>query len=210
MLAEPDLRPFSTPVPAEFKGLARLFRAEVKAVDGAFDHAIATIAAPIRARLKRHPRLRWEQVAGATRIYHQLTPARFRLTETEVNPDRAAFSISEARIGASWMHDLAWNDDAYAEPGVAVVRFSLTLAAGRLREGWVPSAIVSAHALGRRLERARDRSWPALTADLALLLDAPEEGEEVETPDGRWVGAVIPMRGKDGWGQVRAIRTWHL
>jgi hypothetical protein len=107
------------------------------------------------------------------------------------------------------MNVAEWNDPDFHEPGVAVARVSLTLHAGRLREGWTPAAIVSLHvALARRLERHHARSWEALVADLALLADA-EGGDEVEAGDGRWIGSVIAMKGRDGPALVRAVRTFH-
>jgi hypothetical protein len=54
-------------VPAEFAGLARAFRSQVKLVDVAMNEALIAITTPLRARLSRHPKLRREMIAGAER-----------------------------------------------------------------------------------------------------------------------------------------------
>ena len=75
---------------------------------------------------------------------------------------------------------------------------------------WVPVAIVSLHALARWFERSGLRDHAALLTALAVLADAAEDGDEVETPDGgRWLGGIEPMRGTDRQtAHARNIRTW--
>jgi hypothetical protein len=168
-------------VPAEFTGLARVFRNAVQTEDRAFDKAVGVIAKPLRARLRHHTKLRHEIVSGAVRLYRLIVPSGFRIGDVGVAPDREAFAIREARLGVTLMNAEAWGNPDYGEPGVTVARFSLSLHQGRLRERWTPVAIVSLHSLARRLERHHDRSHAALVADLALLLDAAH-GDAVEAP----------------------------
>jgi hypothetical protein len=196
-------------VPAEYRGLARLFHDEVKRVDVRLDRAVAAIAAPLRARLRRHPRLRDEQVAIATKLYARDVPAAFRLGEIEVTPDRDAFEIAELRVTATWINATAWDSDAH-EPGVAIARYAMALDHGRLAMRWTPRAIVSMHAIGRWHERSGLRDHAMLLRDLSVLAAADDADEKVATPDGGfWLGAMQVM------GDVhkvpvhaRNVRTW--
>jgi hypothetical protein len=198
-------------VPAEFRGLARLFRDEVKRVDVRMNEALAAIARPLVARLRRHPRLRHELIAAAVKIYHATTPAEFRLGEIEVNPDRDAFLIAETRATATWINIAAWNNDDATEPGVAVARFALAMRPGRgMVQAWIPRGIVSLHALARRLERGADRSHDALLADLAVLTAAGADDDRMATPSGGfWLGPMEVMGGTDKvTARARNVRTW--
>jgi hypothetical protein len=75
---------------------------------------------------------------------------------------------------------------------------------------WPPIGIVSAHAVGRWFERTGLRDHAMLLRDLAVLVDAGDDGDRVATPeDGSWLGGVEPMRGSDGSiARARSIRTW--
>jgi hypothetical protein len=194
-------------VGAEWRGQARLYRDRVKAEDLTFERASRTIAAALRERLKRHPRLRHEQVAGTLRTWRSL-PSTFRLGNLTTNLSRDEFEIAEPRLTGSVLLDTAWDGDG-VEPGVAVMRYRLALAGGKLKPHWQAIALVSLHALARRIERGEDRSHEALTADLALLLDADPEVGEVPASDGFWIGTVRAMRGRDGKSRIRSVRTWH-
>jgi hypothetical protein len=197
-------------VPAEYRGLTRLFREEVRAVDEAFDRALATIAAPLIARLRRHHRLRHELVAAAVHRYRRTAPAAFRLGEVSVMPDRDAFEIAEVRLTATWINSTTWDSDAH-EPGVAVARASLAMRPGRgMVQEWMPIAICSAHGIGRWFERTGLRDHGMLVRDLAVLAAAGDDGDHVATPDGGyWLGSVIIMGGTDKvTARARHIRTW--
>jgi hypothetical protein len=196
-------------VPAEFVGLARLYRNSVESEDKLFDRAVATITAPLRARLRRHPLLRGEQVAQAERLYARTVPSVFRFGVPLIAPDRAAFSIIEHRLTATLLHDDHWQDaENYNEAGVAVCRFSLALKDGRLRERWEPVAVVSFHALGRYYERSGRRDHAALLTALSVLLDAGD-GDEVPAGDGLWIGSRVLMKGPGRKVTARSVRTYH-
>jgi hypothetical protein len=198
-----------TLVPAEFRGLARQFRTAVQVEDKAFDRALAVICKPLRLRLRSHPKLRHETIAGAVRLYRLTVPADFRLSEPTIEPDRETFAISERRVTASWLHDTKWEyADGYDEPGIGLCTFTLALDRGRLRERWAPIAVVSFHALARYFERSGKRDHADLLADLRLLLVA-QDGDEVPTERGSWIGAVITMKDKHGTARARSIRTYH-
>jgi hypothetical protein len=196
-------------VGAEHRGLARRFRDEVRSVDLVFDRTVAAICRPLRARLQRHPRLRHELVAQAVRLYHSTTPARFRIGEVAVTPDRDQFAIKETRITSTWLRCASWEDDE-PEPGVAVIRFSLKLEGGRLKDRWDPAALISLHALSRWHERSGHRDHAILVRDLSLLASVdPGDGHEIETPDGCWLGGVVGMKGPKVATRTRNIRTWR-
>jgi hypothetical protein len=197
-------------VPAEFAGLTRLFRGEVLATDALFDKAIATIAKPLHSRLRSHPKLRHEAIAGASRLYRLIVPMAFRFGAVEIMPDRAAFAICETRVTVSWINNTVWNDADYVEPGVALARFSLTLMDGKLREQWLPIAIVSFHAMSRWFERTGKRDHAVLLGDLATLLDADDADDEVETDHGLWIGSRVVMKSKSGKAIARSVRTFHF
>jgi hypothetical protein len=193
----------------EFVGLTRVFRAECKRVDLEFDDAIAAIRRPLDRRLKRHPRLRHEMIAQATRLYENTMPAKFRIGAVTITPDRDEFEIRETRLTASWLRNVHWADDDN-ELGIAVARFTLKLDAGRLRERWEPVAVVSAHSLARWFERSGHRDHALLIRDLALLASADDVGgDEVATPEGCWLGSVIGMKGDRGASRARNVRTWR-
>jgi hypothetical protein len=149
-------------------------------------------------------------IVQAERIYRSTVPTRFRIGDIAINRSRDAFSISEVRICPAWFASSLWEDRDYREPGVAICRFALFVDAGKLRQTLTPIAVVSLHALGRRLERGRGRDQAAIIRDLARLADAPER-DEVATPEseGAWIGYVVQMKGVDGWATARAVRTWH-
>jgi hypothetical protein len=195
-------------VGAEWRGLARVYRDRVKVEDLAFERTSSTIASALRTRLKRHPRLRHEQMAGAVRNWRCGIPTTFRLGNLTTTLDRDEFAIAEPRLGVTWLHDDAWEDDEH-EQGIAVMRYRLALAKGKLRAHWQAVALVSLHAIARRIERGADRSHAALTADLARLLDADPCADMVAASDGFWVGAVQEMEGREGVSRIRSVRTWH-
>jgi hypothetical protein len=199
-------------VPAEHRGLARVFRNEVRAVDVRMDAALAAIAAPLNARLRRHPRLRHEQVAIAVKLYRMTVPAAFRLGEVEVTPDRDAFEIAEMRLTATWLNATAWRDDDATEQGIAIARLVLAMRPRRgMVQVWTPCALVSAHALGRYFERTGLRDHTSLVRDLAVLADAADAGDDrVATTDGGcWLGSMQTMRGAGKvTARARNVRTW--
>ena len=93
------------------------------------------------------------------------------LSDTRVIKARTEFVIAGYRITVSWLHSDRWDNGERAR------RLGLPVGGGRaqrqaVRADWRPIAVVSLHALARRVERGSDRSHAALTLDLAALLDA--------------------------------------
>jgi hypothetical protein len=196
-------------VPAEFRGAARLFRNEVKRVDEVMDPALAAIAKPLVARLRRHPRLRRELVAAAVHQYRRTIPAAFRFGEIEVTPDRDKFAIRETRLTATWINAVSWHPDA-VEAGIAIASCKLTM---RPKVGlvhiWKPRAIISLHAIARWFERSGSRDHERLLADLAVLTALGDDCDHVATPGGFWRGEMETMEGKDKLTTTaRNVRTF--
>jgi hypothetical protein len=203
------LRDVRTRPPSEFVGLARLFRNEIKRVDTQFEQALRAIAAPLKARLKRHIKLRDEMVADAIRRYQTTVPAAYRYGPLAIVRDRARFGIGEVRLCATWLREQRWEGEDPTEPGIAVARMGLEMFGCKLVLPCRPLGVVSLHALARRIERGEDRSHEALVRDLGLLIDAGPDGTRVECRDGAWIGGLIPMQGENTRGEVRHIRTFH-
>jgi hypothetical protein len=207
----------STRLPAEFRGLARKYRAEVRETDLKFEHALTRVTQPLGDRLKRHPRLRHEQVSGTIADYRKSIPAGFRFGDIAVKPDRDEFRITETRLTATVMHNRDWVEEhpIPLEPGVAVARYYPKSDRGKLKSGWDALAIVSLHALGRYYERTGDRNPVNLTCSLGALAyepsgdDAAILSDRVEIEAGYWIGNLVTMRGPQGMATCRAVRTWH-
>jgi hypothetical protein len=194
----------------EFVGMARVFRNEVRAVDQQFNDVVQAVMAPLHGRLKRHPKLRHEQIVQAERVYRGRVPEKFRIGDIVVDRDRARFAIVEVRLTATKLHDDHWDDDGH-EPGVAMADFYLRLIDGRLRAWCEPSAICSLHSLARWHERTGHRDHGLLVRDLSLLagVDTAGDAGEVPTPDGAWVGTMVKMRGPKRTTRALNVRTWR-
>ena len=200
----------NTRVPAEFIGLARAFRNEVRATDIQMDKALATICKPLKARLARTTKLRAAMLPDFGRSYQQSIPERYRIGTITAARDRVEFAITETRLVVSWLIDDAWNNPGAREQGVTICKFTLYVRGGKLRQYWTPLCNVSLHAIGRRLERGCDRSSEALTRDLARLAEAGDDGERVDTEGGFWLGSMTNAS-NSGTGNViriRNVRTW--
>jgi hypothetical protein len=201
--------PASSRVPVEFIGLARQFRTVVQAEDRAVDRAQNLIAAPLRERLRKHPRLRPETPMGVLRAWAETVPTTLRIGRLHVACVRTEFAISEHRISSSWPYNDEWNNDE-RERGVSVCTFVFAVRKGKLTMRWTPVACVSLHALARRIERGTERDHAALTRDLSVLVETDEKAERVSTRDGYWQGGVgEAMNDHDGKGvKLRNVRTW--
>jgi hypothetical protein len=199
----------STRVPAEFIGLARQFRTAVRAEDKAADIVLAAIKTPLRERLRRHPKLRTEQVFGTERVWRECMPDQFRLGPIIIRRERCAVGVGERRITTSWITDERWGADADREPGVSVCSLMMLAVDRKVAETWAPIATVSMHALGRWFERTGLREHDALIEALGVLVPA-REAERVESAGGFWLGGVINAM-DDGAGKgcrIRNVRTW--
>jgi hypothetical protein len=84
----------------------------------------------------------------------------------------------------------------------------LTMTDGKLLWRLHPQANVSLHALARRIERGHKRDHAALLRDLAVLADAGEEGERVDTGEGSWFGPVIDADDQGRRIRMRNVRSW--
>jgi hypothetical protein len=149
------------------------------------------VTTPLHRRLQHHVRLRHELAQSAVTIYRKLAPADFRIGEVTMLPYRDKFCIRETRITATYLKAVDWSDDDY-EPGVAIAAFSLRLDHGRLRPRWIPSVMVSAHALARWFERTGHRDHALLVRDIVALAGAGNCGR-AGTAAGRLLPSVVTI-----------------
>jgi hypothetical protein len=173
-------------VPVEFVGLARVFRSQVKLVD---------------------VKLRREMIAGAEQLYRTTIPQEFRIGAVEAAKNRTEFAISEMRIAISRLRHDKWDED-HEEPGLSLCRFTVVVMDGKLHLRWLPLANISLHALARRIERGHEHDHATLVRGLAVLTDAGEEGERVNTPGGFWLGGTVDADGTGHAVRLRNVRTW--
>jgi hypothetical protein len=212
-LPELDSAVASTRVPAEHLGQARLFRNQVAAEDRIVDAALSAITKPLVERLRQHPKLRPQQPMGALRQWAETMPTGLCIGRPRVAHHKSDIAISEHRITVSWLQDEAWGEDASKERGVSICKLTFAVHKGKFVKTWRPVACVSLHALARRIERGAERGHAALIGDLAVLAEAPADGdgERVDTPAscGLWLGAVILAQDDGGEAcRIRNVRTW--
>jgi hypothetical protein len=112
-------------------------------------------------------------------------------------------------LTTSWLVDDRWGDEPEKEPGLSLVQFALFVRGGKLQQRWTPLCNISLHALARRVERHHERSSEVLTRDLAVLAEAGDDGERVDTDGGFWLGAMVNANSDGGRRlKIRSVRTW--
>ncbi len=207
MLDAPTL---SAPVGAWARGQGRLFRSAVKLVDLQFDAALDTITAPLRARLKRHPKLRPEGPDVVASQYSRLIPSQYRIGKITGTRHRTEFAIVETRACVSWLTCDDWSDPEEREVGVSICRFTFSVHEGRLRRRWTPLTNVSLHVRWGDSTNAtggppRRRCGP--TSSCSPLPTMRATGRRRRR--GSWLGRTIDAEGEGGRVlRIRNIRTW--
>jgi hypothetical protein len=137
-----------------------------------------------------------------------VVPETFRIGDVTTLPDRDRFAISETRITATYLKAFDWADDD-VEAGVAIAEFSLRLDRGKLWKRWMPSVMISAHALARWFERTGHRDHAMLVRDITALARTADCGDGIAVADGCWLGGMTLMRGPDrAEATVLNIRTF--
>ena len=215
-LAPTDIYTSSKVVPAEFRGLARVFRDRFAAEDRASGETVSRLDARIRTRVKGgNPIPRRDTLTGAARGWRERLPPLSRLAlEIDLQQRGKALTIREMRLSSSEYRDAAWTE---AERGLVVMMIGL--ACGPFRYEFTKHTLchVSHHALARRMERGSDTSDAAIKRDLKLLGQAQHgladaaNGTDftVPVPGGNWLGNVALMRNPRGSFDVAlAVRTY--
>jgi hypothetical protein len=137
-------------------------------------------------------------------------PEIFRISPPRIARPRTEVAISEIRVTTSWITDRTWGATPERERGIALGELIFAVPGKQLIRCWTPRVNISLHALGRWFERSGEREHTALIRDLAMLAQADEKAERVETPGGFWLGQVIDAM-DDGAGKgvkMRNVRTW--
>lgn len=209
-IAEPVTRIPRIPYGAEFLGRAREFRRRFIDSDLQATTIFDDIAEPLVER-GRHPIPRAEMLATAALRYRREMPATGRLALT-IEHRRLRLLIHDTRVGVSDFRLAHWKND---EAGLAVMRLEIEAAPRRIHGGLTNFAVVSLHALGRRLQRSFSIFDASVMSDLGALVEAYDAhthiGREFMVPagDGAWAGCVIETMSKKGRRQrTLAVRTF--
>lgn len=191
-----------TRLPAEYRGLARLFRDRVVTVDRAVGRAVDSVVAPLQARLRTHRALRADQAWAACYEWRRRVPCAYRLGEIEMERGTKRLTIRETRISAQRMIVPGWDGD---EIGVGIVTLGVDVANGVARPVIQSRAVVSLHALGRRIERGDNGDDAAVIADLARLVGAEGLGGG---RIGNWLGRDATVKTRGAEAEILNVRTW--
>jgi hypothetical protein len=203
--------PIAPALPAEFRGLARQFRATLAASDWLVARVIADIIRPLRSRAERHPVARRQMLLGAVRQWRELMPEQGRL-DLAVETGRNRLNLVELRASAGNLQLAQWQGGM--EIAVVVQSIELAAAPGVLHVETKVLAAVGLHGLARRYQRGGNRSAAAIYADLMLLGRAHAElaraggAFSVPTMGGKWAGAVFRFQDGEAVAPVLAARTY--
>jgi hypothetical protein len=201
----------STPIPAEFKGMARQLWQRAADEDDIFGPAFNRIARPVLERVKRYPLRKTRDGAFAAFAEQWANlPHAFRLAiRMRIDKRGRSGDIVDLRLCPTRMvsldHDVS---EHWTELSLDVESICLDLPIRRDMHMSQVLASVSFHALARRFQRARDTGHEAFMADMRALVAANVNDTEkypsgceirIPAPGGVWlgrVGAVTNHRGK--------------
>jgi hypothetical protein len=192
-------------IPAEHRGLARLFREQVIQADRRLNAVLPRITQPLEQRLKRKPTLRPELLHDISRLWLANITDQFSV-DGRAKADKRELTIAELRAcGARWS-TVEWDGDTAAQPGVSLVWIALKIENGRLHLDVRPAAHLLMHALARRFERGYGRTTADVMRDLrmiAAVLDTP--AHDIPVIDGYWAGDREVAANDTGGGTVSLL-----
>ena len=146
-------------VPAEFRGRARQYFAEVGRAEAASGRLLDAVLAPFRARIARgYKTFRTDALMDAARRWSRESPefGRFGMTVTAT---RRCLTVAEVRAVRQTMRLTGWHA---GEPALVIRTLRLDLGDGQCIWGDQPLAIVGFHAVARFFQRSVDDSEAAL------------------------------------------------
>jgi hypothetical protein len=201
------------PVPAEARGLARLFRARVMANANLSTPLIEALFNELAAIVRRRGKPpRDETMTEIVRRWRQI-PADNRIGALVIKQERRGHSspiqwtIADTRLMASNINHVPEYGDIN-EIAVCLVTYALTTSPRLLPHVTrIPIATLNHHALGRRMERFPSQTYDAsMLRDIASILAAAPELLTREqdfiiptgTGDGQWKGMATNLRDVDG------------
>jgi hypothetical protein len=204
-------------LPREFLGKARAFRHRVEAEDAAYTIAVRVLTAPIIARLRKFPRrgMRPFVLPAFIEGWRYMDQRNYR-TDLTARLERTRASITERRIASGRVRLRDWGEDD-SEPGVGVDLVEVSIDGNKLSLSQRPLCLFSLHAIGRRLQRARDTDDAAILHDLDLaarvdLAGLDPGGFKIATDEdgGGWRGRMVMLRTADTIDPrpTLLIRTW--
>jgi hypothetical protein len=201
-------------VPREFIGRARQFRDRVIAADNAVRTFLMQVRARRIARRQHSPVERPDVLIDLARSWKTTMPAgRISL---KVDLKKKSLHIDELRAGESVGQLSSWGPDAEQEPGIGVIRTTFHIEGREWEFDATPLAIVSLHAIARRMQRAFNVTDDAILADLLPLAIMPDDLSNIATEDnrvrikvqdGEWLGGVVKFQG-DKERDILVIRTF--
>jgi hypothetical protein len=160
--------------------------------------------------------LRQELLAEFTRSW-KAQPSRFRL-HLDNYTKRNTLSLFEIRLLPCKINDQAWEDVEQREPNLSISNALLTINTKHYHKSeitYLPTHIVSLHALARRYERCLDRSDAGVIADVTSLMSLQPLAENhepvrIDTDSGSWRGMTRMLNLKPNGQKVKviAIRTF--
>ena len=206
-------------VPRLCIGRARAFWSDLDASDTEFKAAINAILRPLHHRWNQRRSLRAEHLADCRRQWEQLPPFGRLGLKVEANPAKRQLSIAELRLACGDMKFMRW---AGGPNELSIAAELVTLIASKKRFSMHAEvlAIVSFHALARRIQRGADGSHEAIMRDIAALIAAHESilaqpgasrSFTFTLPDGgQWIGAAVEAQFVDRRParRVLAVRTY--
>jgi hypothetical protein len=180
-------------VPAEFTGLARVFRQAVVARDHAVQSALASITAPLVERYRRKPTIRKEMLQDFLRAWSERVSDHYTLDE-DVTITRDTLVVRTLRVIAGKGKADGWEQPEWQD-GISLAHVTVSARSREVRLSVEPYAHLLQHAVARRIERGQGRDATAVLRDLktmgdALTTDAVAVPAEIECEGGRWIGDV--------------------
>lgn len=201
------------PVPAEFVGLARVFRNQVGEAAYGLAERTAPLLGPLRRACEVQRRPRPSELALVAREWRGLPGA--ALLSSRAQAWRHRLLIEDVRVCPSTLQEADWPTP---EPGIMVTSLVVNIAPRQFSIGARFVAHVFLHAMARRLERGVPCDTAALKADLALLAEhvgalgpAAEDLETLDVPatGGVWIARMVETDDHEGRRvRIPAVRTF--
>jgi hypothetical protein len=203
----PDYQRVSTPVSAEYRGLARAFINRAKSAHYNHNDFINGLTAEIEQRHERHPErsLPADMLASISRRWR-----------AEGDPYRLSFvsniknnkgTICEARIG---YHGLIHSSWAETEPNAIVVFAALSVTRSKAQISAKVGHTFSAHSIARFYERSRCREDRDVIRAMvtALAIEPKDHCVGADVSAGSWRGIIKSRRVGEDRMLVWCARTW--
>jgi hypothetical protein len=189
----------STAIPAQFRGLARMYFCAIEQTDDTVRVLVRETLAPFRLRAMRGYRvLRPAMLVDAARRWRAGSPE-FGLFGQTVELTKQGLEISEIRLTGAEQKFTHWRDPTATEEALVIagLRVGVVAGTGRALPEFTTEvasrATLSFHCVGRWFQRSRDTTPDMLHDSLIDILHAlptlaPETEISIPTEGGNWRG----------------------